>query len=188
MSQDISKVKPMSLVEACQADEPWAWRQMVDTWASAVYRWCVLLGLSARDAEDAVQDVFATASERMNTCTCDEVLGSWLYQITRRHAANRRRLAWCKKVFFMEDEQTTAFAPGRNVDDELEVRNVLSRLPMRHVEVLVLMDVEGFTRRETAEILDLAEPAVASRLRRAREAFRAAYRRPAPIAELEPGA
>lgn len=181
-------MKPMSLVEGCQADEAWAWRRLVDAWASAVYRWCVLLGLSSRDAEDAVQDVLATAAARIHTCSCDEVLGSWLYQIARRHAANRRRLAWCKRVFFLEDESTVPSLAGQNIDDDLEVRAVLERLPIRHVEVLVLMDIEGFTRREAAQILGLAEPAVASRLRRAREAFRAAYRPTNGIAELESGA
>jgi RNA polymerase sigma-70 factor (ECF subfamily) len=45
-------------------------------------------------------------------------------------------------------------------------------LPKKQAEVLVLLDIEGHTREEAAEMLDVPPGTVASRLRLAREGFR----------------
>ena len=55
---------------------------------------------------------------------------------------------------------------------EIDVRRCLSRLPRTQAEVLVLMDIEGFTRDEVADMLSLRPGTVASRLRLARTALR----------------
>jgi RNA polymerase sigma-70 factor (ECF subfamily) len=65
------------------------------------------------------------------------------------------------------------YASAEGSERELDVRRCLARLPHAQREVLVLADIDGYTRPELAAMLGLAEGTVASRLRLARAAFRA---------------
>jgi RNA polymerase sigma-70 factor (ECF subfamily) len=167
----------LSVFERCRAGDERAWSQLFHERVDQLYRWCVLLGLSRDQAADAAQEVLATAARRFDTCPAESALTSWLYQITRRVVANARRNRWWKRALTGGDELEPAFemAGGENSQRELEVRTVLAELPAAQVEVLVLMEVEGYTREETAEMLGIPPGTVASRLRLARAAFRKAW-------------
>ena len=147
------------------------------SYAAHIYRWAVLLGLSANEAEDAAQDALATASRRIKTCQSDKALTSWLFQITRRVVANHRRKSWLKRWLpskrFDEAEPEEAFRnqQGWAREHELETRRCLRRLPPELAEVLVMFEVMGMTRTEVARLLGIPVGTVASRLRRARAAF-----------------
>jgi RNA polymerase sigma-70 factor (ECF subfamily) len=168
-----------ALLEGCRAQEAGAWHRFFDDHSGQVYRWSVLLGLAPADAEEAAQEVFATAARRIATCRSEAAINSWLFQITRRVVANARRAAWWRRLFRNAQDADAgdadlAFEHNHAPDVELEfsVRRCLRRLSASNVEILVLMDLEGRTREEVAQMLDLPEGTVASRLRRARDAFR----------------
>jgi RNA polymerase sigma-70 factor (ECF subfamily) len=164
-----------SLLERCKAGEEDAWRELFDQRVDQIYRWTVLLGLSPPDAADAAQEVLATAARRIHTCRAEEAVTSWLYQIARRVAANHRRRCWWRRLVRIEDPMESAALEQEstaNQERELEIRRCLARLPRPQVEVLILIDVEGFTRAEVARILNIPQGTVASRLRLAETAFR----------------
>jgi RNA polymerase sigma-70 factor, ECF subfamily len=172
----------MSLLERCKEGDEAAWRELFARWAGCVYRWAALLGLSASDAEDAAQDVLATAARRIQTCEAEAALSTWLFQITRRVVANARRKAWLRR-----------WVGGRSVDDaafdhehpaeratEATVRRCLGQLPRQQTEVLVMHDILGFTREECARILGVPPGTVASRLLRGQAAFRSRWKESGP--------
>jgi len=167
------------LLAACQAGDRTALEHLFSRQAPRVYRWAVLMGLSAHDAEDVAQEALAIAARRIGDCQVEAALGSWLFQITRRVVANTRRSAWVRRVFRREavDDEAPAFeetAPG-DAEQELAVRRCFRRLTRGQAEVLLLFEVEGCTRAEVAQMLGVAEGTAASRLRLAREAFRKAW-------------
>jgi RNA polymerase sigma-70 factor (ECF subfamily) len=169
----------MSLLERCKAGDEAAWRELFTRWAASVYRWAVLLGLGASDAEDAAQEVLATAARRIHTCEADAALSTWLFQITRRVAANGRRRAWLRRwvrcgIDEALEASTCAFVHEHATDraDELAARRCLSLLPRHQAEVLVMHDIAGFTREECARILGVPPGTVGSRLQRGQAAFR----------------
>ncbi|HLV59826.1 MAG TPA: RNA polymerase sigma factor [Fredinandcohnia sp.] len=163
----------MSLLERCQAGDASAWNQLFRERSGQVYRWAVLLGLNPADAEEAAQEVFAIAARRIDTCHADDALGSWLFQITRRVVANARRSGWLKRALFGEKPLEPAFGPAESPETakEIAVRACLAKIPREQAEVLVLMEVEGHTREEVADILGLPPGTVASRARLGRKAF-----------------
>lgn len=164
----------MDLLKRCQAGDETAWETLFRERSAQIYRWAILLGLRPPEAEDATQEVFAIASRRIDTCHAEEALGSWLYQITRRVVANVRRKGWWKRVLLSEEAPFGAFDEKETSDTakEIAIRGCLERLPRAQAEVLVLMDVEGFTREEAADMLGVPPGTVASRLRLGRKAFR----------------
>jgi RNA polymerase sigma-70 factor (ECF subfamily) len=168
----------VSLLQRCKDDDQTAWRELFRSRVAQIYRWAVVLGLGPAEAEDATQDVLATAARRIHTCAAEEVLTSWLYQITRRVVANRRRNRWIRR--WLPGQETydraadrAAFAHGGagELAFELEARRCLDRMPAELRELLVMVEIVGLTRAEAARALGLPEGTVASRLRKARALF-----------------
>jgi RNA polymerase sigma-70 factor (ECF subfamily) len=167
-----------TLLARCQCGEPQAWRQLYERYARSVYRWSLGFGLDQGRAEEVTQEVFLTATKRIGTCQDEAQLPAWFFQITRRHAANARRLRWVKRVIGWGepslDELGSAAAPIEEspmLELSLAVRQALSALPLRLAEVLLLHDLDGRSREEIAEMLALSPGTVASRLRTARALF-----------------
>lgn len=161
-----------TLLQRCQADDPVAWGILFARCAPRVRRWSVLLGLRSSEADDAVQEVLATVARRIDCCEAEAVLTSWLYQITRRVVANARRSQWLRRILLIADGPTPKDeAGGQAMELDLAVRSCLQQLPLSQAEVLVLAEIEGFTRREICDLLGVPEGTVASRLRLARQAF-----------------
>jgi RNA polymerase sigma-70 factor (ECF subfamily) len=166
------------LLAPCQAGDEGAWRRLITGRAAQVYRWAVWMGLDRTDAEDAAQEVFVVAARRIGRCHAEAALTSWLFQITRRVCANRRRQArWRRWLGRPADDQSPAFEPppGLGIGDELAVRACLRRLSPRLAEALIAVELEGLTREEAAIALGVPAGTVASRVRLARRAFQALW-------------
>ena len=165
------------LLAQCRAGDQRAWRRLIGERAAQVFRWAVLLGLGATEAEDAGQEVFAIAHRRIASCRADEALTAWLFQITRRVCANHRRRGRWRRWLGLGSAAALAALPAFEAAvappgaDELAVRACLRRLSPRLAEALVLVDVDGLSREEAAVALGVPAGTVASRLRLGRRAF-----------------
>lgn len=168
------------VLAGCKAGDRAAWQRVFDLYTHRIYRWAVLRGLRGPEAEDLAQEVLAIAWRRIDRCAAPEAMTSWLYQITRRQAANVRRKAWFRRVLLGDAVPERACFAGVDADHDRAVRACLARLPDDLAEVLVLQDIEGHTRDEVAAMTGIAPGTVASRLRRARTRFAAEWQRAHP--------
>lgn len=146
--------------------------------------WRVLrrAGLSPADAEDATQDVFWILAQRGDAVP-ERAQRAFLVSTALRVAADRRRSKWRRAVdtgLDLEDQPS----PRRGADEELELRRAaelldraLAALDEQDRAIYILAELEQLSRTEVAEALTLPKGTVASRLRRAREAFETAVRR-----------
>lgn len=134
--------------------------------------WRVLrrLGLSAHAADDATQQVFLIALQRLDDLRPGlerAFLCSTAVWVGRRSRAGKRQ----EELHDVPPEVPDTRGP----EDEAERRRLraildelLGQLPHELRVVLVLMELEGLTKRETAAALGLPEGTVATRVRRAR--------------------
>jgi RNA polymerase sigma-70 factor (ECF subfamily) len=146
--------------------------------------WRVLrrAGLGPADADDAVQDVFWVLAQRIDRVP-QRAERSFLVTTALRVAADRRRSAWHRSV--TEPLDPEAWDPDTPAPDEVVLRRqglrlldqALESLEPADREVFLLVELEEMSRTEAAEILETPPGTVASRLRRAREAFSLAVRR-----------
>jgi RNA polymerase sigma-70 factor (ECF subfamily) len=77
---------PLSLLERIRANDPQAWRRLLDLYQPLVRFWCTRAGLAAEDVEDVTQEVFAAAAKGISDFRRDrpgDTFRGWLRGITR---------------------------------------------------------------------------------------------------------
>jgi len=134
-------------------------------------------GLSAEAAEDATQETFVLAAEKLDAIR-PESERSFLIATALRvaHTLGRKTVRW-----ELDEDMDQRLSANRDASDkraDMQLCDlVLSKVDPDLVEVFVLYEIEGLTSPEIAELLQIPLGSVASRLRRAREQFRDAAAR-----------
>jgi RNA polymerase sigma factor (sigma-70 family) len=136
--------------------------------APMVWGVCRRLLPNHHDAEDAFQATFLVLVRKATSIMPREMVANWLYGVARQTALKARATTAQRK----EREKQVAEMPEpavaeRDTGDDL-LDHELGRLPDKYRVVIVLCDLGGKTRKETARHLGLPAGTVASRLARAR--------------------
>ncbi len=154
-----------------------------------IYQLALKITGNPEDAEEVTQDTFLKLVDSIEKFEGRSSLGTWLYKLglnmalmRRRKVGRRQEQAW-EDPLLAFDETGHHSAPigrwrGSVLDIEREetkrvVREAIEELPEDYGSVLVLADMEGRSRQEIADMMDLSVPAVKSRLHRARLMLRA---------------
>ncbi|MGH9674250.1 MAG: RNA polymerase sigma factor [Bryobacteraceae bacterium] len=125
-------------------------------------------------AGDLVQETAGKALRAAGALTSQRNLRAWLFTIlvnaVRDHL--RRQERWTEHS--LEDEVGVASLEVEILSSVpvQDVRRAVSRLPLEQRAVVILVDLEGFTISEAAQMLRLPPGTVASRLGRAHQALR----------------
>jgi RNA polymerase sigma-70 factor (ECF subfamily) len=152
-------------------------RALVDAHFAFVWRYLRGLGVPASEVDDAAQQVFVIAAQKIDAIH-EGAERSFLVGTAHGVAANARRAGVRRREVsgdevlegFVDDAPDAEARAGTR--QELEVLDgFLSSLPEELREVFILFELEGVTMAAIAVDLGLAPGTVASRLRRAREAF-----------------
>lgn len=155
-----------------------------------VWRSLRRLGVSAADADDAAQEVFMVVCRRLDDVT-PERERAFLFGISLRVASTRRRSQ--NRRAEDPDADLDRLPEGRLDPERLaelaSARAVLQRILDRMSEeqrvVFVLAELEELATNEIAALLEIPVGTVSSRLKAAREAFRAAVARLAAREKFE---
>ncbi len=154
-----------------------------------LYSAALRLTRNPTDAEDLVQETYLKAYRGFGGFQAGTNLKAWLYRILTNtfinsYRSKKRRpdetdldevedLYLYKRIGGLE-----AAAAGRSAEDELlemftetEVKDAVEALPEQFRMAVLLADVEGFSYKEIAEILDIPIGTVMSRLHRGRKAL-----------------
>lgn len=132
------------------------------------YSWCQNHAL----ADDLVQETLTKALKKLGQLREPKAMDRWMFDILTncwRDHLRRHRLRRTEDIdepehiekLIHEDEQERREIVKR-------VRAAVARLPVSQREVLALVDLEGFSYPEVAEILQIPVGTVTSRLSRAR--------------------
>jgi len=124
------------------------------------------------DAADAVQDALVSAYRSAATYRGDAAVTTWLHRITVNACIDlaRRRASRPTTTLTEADVAQAGSVDGRfdASDSATTVVAALRRLPVDQAAAVVIVDVEGFSVREAAEILGAPEGTVKSRCARGR--------------------
>lgn len=143
--------------------------ELLDIVTPYVRRLCGPIAL--QDAPDAVQETLIVMLRSLGQLREPSALFGWVRVIAVREAIRVAR-ASSRTVPMEMIEVPAPDDPALAAD----VRDVLDRLSPEHRAVLMLRDVEGLDEREAGEHLGVPVGTVRSRLFRARQSFRTAWR------------
>jgi len=177
---------PSEFVDRLIAGDGQAFNELVDQTSGGIYGLGLRMLGNAQDAEDMLQETFLKAHNALRGFEKRSSLYTWLYRIATNEALMmlRRR----KSEFHFDSEPVTQEEAenGEEVVDwcclpekefiSEETRSELTRAAVKLSNALrmvfLLRDVRGFSTRETAEILQVNEEVVKTRLVRARVKLR----------------
>jgi RNA polymerase sigma-70 factor (ECF subfamily) len=153
----------------------------------ADFVWRVLrrLGVPSAHVEDATQQVFLVVAEKLRA---HEILHerAYLYRTAANVALHVRRGEGRRREVFGEELNHIEHG-GSSPDELLDLHRarglldvVLEAMSEELREVFVLFELEELSMAEIAIVLGIPSGTVASRLRRAREAFRTSLQRAHP--------
>lgn len=141
--------------------------------------------VGAQDAEDLAQEVFIRAAKAYDGFRHEAKIETWLYRIATHVAVDRLRGTALRRETMLGEELGEVAEDGREAGSTLEektlrraanecIRNVIYGLPENYRTPLILSELEGFTNREIAEILDVSLDTVKIRLHRAKDKLKKA--------------
>ena len=159
---------------------------------SSLYSGALRMTRNPADAEDLVQETYLRAYRGFGGFQEGTNLKAWLYRILTNTYINAYRAKQRRPDETDLDEVEDLYLyrrlggleaarSGRSAEDELmdtfseaEVKAAIEDLPENFRMAVLLADVEGFSYKEIAEILDIPIGTVMSRLHRGRKALQKA--------------
>jgi len=132
------------------------------------------------EAADALQDALLSAHRAAARFRGDAAVTTWLHRIVVNACLDRMRRRQAHPTVPLLDGTDRAnpddrrtggvepVAPAPDHDTALVVRDALDRLPAEQRVALILVDVQGYSVAETAEIMGVAEGTIKSRCARGR--------------------
>lgn len=168
---------------ALRAGDRAEFARMVEAYSGLIYRLAIGMLNNPQDAEDVLQETFIKAFRHLKNFDGRSSLSTWLYRIATNEALmflrrNKHIIIsideplegdeleqeplqiedWC----CLPEEELISDETRRYLDQAIQV------IPESLRIIFLLRDIEGLSTRETAEVLNLSETAVKTRLSRAR--------------------
>lgn len=145
-----------------------------------IWRTLRRFGMTEDGAADGTQQAFLIAAERLDQIREGSERAFLFGTAIRLARSSHRKNHRCQ----LEGDMDTRIDPRRPAEEVTNRRSavelldrVLSRMDEDLVTVFVLFELEGMSTPEIAELVQIPVGTAASRLRRARQAFRAAAQR-----------
>jgi RNA polymerase sigma-70 factor (ECF subfamily) len=131
------------------------------------------------DVDDIVQDVFLRMQRGLAGLRDEERFGPWVYQVARSAIVDHQRVAIKHRVVDAdgrEEDRLDVDEGDRAVEEELAgyLAPFVAMLPSPYGEALTLVELEGLTQKQAAEMLGISLSGMKSRIQRGRVHLRKA--------------
>jgi RNA polymerase sigma-70 factor, ECF subfamily len=170
-----------TLVSRCLRGDESAWEDLVRLHTRKVYGLCYRFTGSGSEAQDLTQEVFLRVFRTVKSFRSEEgSFGTWLARVTRNLLIDHYRRTRQERVTDSIEEQLpmmeeTGTSGSVRPDDALAgqeaaqiLRMTLQKLSPDLREAVILRDLQEMEYREIAEVLQIPEGTVKSRINRGR--------------------
>ncbi len=170
-----------SLVSRCLGGDEAAWEELVRQHTRQVYGLCFRFTNSTQEAQDLTQEVFLRVFKTIKTFRSAEgSFGTWLARVTRNLLIDHYRRTRQQRVTDSIEDQLPVLEQagsagacrpdqalaGREASEILQA--TLQKLSPDLREAVILRDLQKMEYREIAEVLEIPEGTVKSRINRGR--------------------
>ena len=168
-----------------------AYRPIVLRYQSRLHAMVMGMVRNSEDAKDITQNAFIKAYENLSTFRIESSFYTWLYRIAMNLSIDHCRKGIRRKTSSLDDSvaprdddgtimQSTTIDNAHKALSRKELQKrifaALDDLPEEHREVVLLREIEGLSYKEIAEVLDIPEGTVMSRLFYARKKLQVALK------------
>ncbi len=169
------------LIAAAVAGSDDALDRLLRRHESGVLRLVRLLGVSTDDREDVAQEILVRVFRHLGTFKSGRSFRGWIYRIAvnavhdHRHRLSRRARRESPWTAGLEETPDDSSAPGDHAvarEQRRALEAALDGLSERERAVFVLIELEGFERREAARTLGITSITVRRHLSRANARLR----------------
>ncbi|HMB69589.1 MAG TPA: RNA polymerase sigma factor [bacterium] len=168
-------------VERARAGDARAFRELYTRHSGRVYALCLRMLADPDAAEEATQDAFVRAWERLGSFEGRAAFSTWLHRLAVNVVLDRRRREKVRPLDrrIPDGDEAVERTGGRRVtpDAAIDLERAIAALPPGARTAFVLHDVEGYRHREIAEMTNTAEGTWKAQLHRARRLLREALRK-----------
>ncbi len=153
---------------------------MYKQYVDAMYHTALRITNNSADAQDVVQECFVKVFEKINTYRGDSTIGAWIKKIATNTAINSLRKK-NKRLEYPSDDLPEKYDieerdETENVMTSKTIHNAVLNLPSGCRAVLNLYLFEGYSHKEVAHILNIAESTSKTQFRRAKSLLRESLR------------
>lgn len=158
------------VVEQVQRGDVQAYTLIIRHFQRPIYLYCYYLLGSREEAEDAAQDIFIKALERIRQYSVKVSFSAWLYRIARNHCIDRikDRNKGFKLLSIYRKHQQEAGIGGEGLRYTEVVHELLEKLSMKERQILLLRALEEHSFEEIGLIMDMNPGAVRKKYERLR--------------------
>ncbi len=167
-----------SLAQRLQRGDHRAAEELIDLYYKQIYLFMRRMGHSSHTSEDLTQDCFMQVWNHMGRLRDDRALNTWIYRI----AANISKHYWRRHKTDVDINDISSAVVNPNATDKIDENEQLRqlgfavlKLPRKLREVVILHYLQRFSIVDVAEILEMREGTVKSRLNRAIKALKKVF-------------
>ena len=176
---DPSQVKADSdeyLMQLVQQHDESAFSTLVQRHTQSIHAFVYRMCNDRGEAEDITQETFLRLWQRATQWQPNKVLfTTWLHQIARNLCIDRfrKQQSLQRKLQVSDEEPSDQLAKSVEMQEQLSViQKTFSALPERQRTALILCQVQGWSQRDAAEVLNTTVNGIQSLIGRARRALR----------------
>lgn len=179
------------LIRAVLDGDPTAYRGLVERYQGRIYSVCYGMVRNREDARDLAQDAFVKAFKNLSRFRFGASFYTWLCRIAMNVSIDHLRRRKVRRADSFDEAIASRDSDGvislqhhrNNPARDLErkrlhaaILTAMDELPEEQKQVVVLREVEGMSYKEIAEVMDIPEGTVMSRLYYARKKLQNALR------------
>lgn len=149
-----------------------ALQRLMEQYEIPVHRMCLVYLRDEEMARDAVQETFLKAYLGLEKFRGECSEKSWLMRVAVNTCHDMRRDRWMR---FVDRRISLDKLPEPVITADFGLTELtldIMRLPKKYIDVVMLHDYQGFTVRETGQLLNIPHQTVISRLKKAHQLLR----------------
>ena len=164
MKDQLKELVPLALQQDQRAQS-----QIITLTQSRLFKFCILLGHNRELAEDLCQEAFIKAFANLSKLDTPESFYPWLCQIAKNLFFDHNRKQ--KEKLSENENEESGDSSDSSMEDIIQVQRVLKEFDPNDRFLLLMVELEGLSYKETGEQLKMSEDAVRSKLHRLRQEF-----------------
>lgn len=164
------KTETEKIIEGCRHNNRKAQKALYDLYCDAMFTTVYRILNHRDDAHDVLQEAFIEVFKHIRSFRGDSTVGAWIKTIVVRKALLKIRKTKPTDQLDENGYDVPVAFPDDLTGEYLE--QLILSLPEGYRTVFLLVEVEGYSHRETGELLGISEGGSKSQLSRAKKLLR----------------